>query len=52
MSSRTRDSASGGHSAARVGTVDTTVIPRSTSHRPSSAPAFTSDRGAGTRQAP
>ena len=52
MSSRTLDNASGGHRAANVGTVDTAVIPRSTSHLPSSAPAFTSERGAGTRQAP
>ncbi len=52
MSSRTRSRLSAGHSAARVGTVETTVMPRSTSQGPSSWPARTRERGAGTRQAP
>ena len=52
ISSRTWSSASGGHSAASVGTVDTIVMPCATSHGPRSIPVRTSARGAGTRQAP
>ena len=52
ISSRTASSDSGGHSAASVGTVETTVMPRATSHGPRSMPLRTRDRGAGTRQAP
>ena len=52
MSSRTWSRASSGHSAASVGTVDTTVIRCATSHGPRSMPVRTSARGAGTRQAP
>ena len=52
ISSRTASSASAGHSAASVGTVDTTVMSRDTSHGPRSMPLRTSERGAGTRQAP
>ena len=50
--SRTWSSASSGQSAARVGTVDTTVMRCATSHGPRSIPVRTSERGAGTRQAP
>ena len=52
ISSRTASNASAGHSAASVGTVDTTVMSRATSHGPRSMPLRTSERGAGTRQAP
>ena len=52
ISSRTASNASTGHSAARVGTVDTTVMSWATSHGPRSIPLRTSARGAGTRQAP
>ena len=52
ISSRTASSASAGHSAASVGTVDTTVMSFDTSHGPRSMPLRTSERGAGTRQAP
>ena len=52
MSRRTASSASAGQSAASVGTVDTTVMSRDTSHGPRSIPLRTSERGAGTRQAP
>jgi hypothetical protein len=45
-------SVSGSHSAASVGTVDTTVISCSTSQSPRSAPLLTCERGTGTRQAP
>ena len=41
-----------GQSATRVGTVETTVTSLATSHGPRSTPLRTSDRGAGTRQAP
>ena len=41
-----------GHSAASVGTVETTEMRFSTSQSPRSAPERTSERGAGTRQAP
>ena len=41
-----------GHSAARVGTVETTVTRRLASQPPRSAPARTSARGAGIRQPP
>ena len=43
ISSRTCSSASAGHSAASVGTVETTVMPRATSHGPRSMPVRTSD---------
>ena len=52
ISSRTASSASAGHNAASVGTVDTTVMSRDTSHGPRSMPLRTSERGAGTKQAP
>ena len=52
MSRRTRSSASTGHRATSVGTVDTTVTPLATSHGPRSIPLRTSERGAGTRHAP
>ncbi len=52
ISSRTSFSASAGQSAARVGTVETTVISCSVSHGPRSAPLRTWERGTGTRQAP
>ena len=52
MSRRTASSASAGQSDASVGTVDTTVMSRDTSHGPRSIPLRTSERGAGTRQAP
>ncbi len=52
MSSRTSSSASAGHNAARVGTVDTIVMRCATSHGPRSTPVRTSARGAGTRHAP
>ena len=52
ISSRTCSSASTGHSAASVGTVETTVMRWRTSQRPRSSPLRTSERGAGTRQAP
>ena len=52
MSSRTASSASVGQSDTSVGTVETTVTPLATSHGPRSMPLRTSDRGAGTRQAP
>jgi hypothetical protein len=52
ISSRTSSSASTGHSAASVGTVDTTEMRCSASHPPRSTPLRTSDRSAGTRQAP
>ena len=41
-----------GHSAASVGTVETTEMRFSTSQSPRSVPERTSERGAGTRQAP
>ena len=50
--SRTFSRLAGGQSATRVGTVDTTVIELATSHGPTSTPLRTSERGAGTRQAP
>ena len=50
ISSRTPASDSGGHSATRVGTVETTVTSFATSHGPTSMPLLTSARGAGTRQ--
>ena len=52
MSSRTCSRLAGGQSATSVGTVETTVIELATSHGPTSTPLRTSDRGAGTRQAP
>ena len=52
MSSRTASRASAGHSAASVGTVDTTVMSRDTNHGPRSIPLRTNERGAGTRHAP
>ena len=52
ISSRTSLRASGSHSAASVGTVETTVISCSTSQGPRSAPLRTWERGTGTRQAP
>ncbi len=52
ISSRTSSRASTGHSAASVGTVETTVIRCSASHGPRSTPLRTSERAAGTRQAP
>ncbi len=52
ITSRTCSSASSGHSAASVGTVDTTVIVCAINHGPRSTPVRTSDRGAGTRHAP
>jgi hypothetical protein len=52
MRRRTLSSVSAGQSAASVGTVETTVMPRRESHGPRSIPDFTSERGAGTRQAP
>ncbi|SII95699.1 Uncharacterised protein [Mycobacteroides abscessus subsp. abscessus] len=52
MSSRTASSASAGQSAARVGTVETTVMPREDSQGPRSIPDLTRERGAGTRHAP
>ncbi len=52
ISSRTSLRVSGSHSAARVGTVETTVISCSTSQGPRSAPLRTWERGTGTRQAP
>jgi hypothetical protein len=52
ISSRTSSSASSGHSAASVGTVETIVIRWACSHGPRSTPVRTSARGAGTRQAP
>ena len=52
MSSRTRAKDSGGQSATRVGTVETTVTSFATSHGPTSMPLLTSARGAGTRHAP
>ena len=52
INSRTASSASAGQSAASVGTVDTTVTSRVTSHGPRSIPLRTSDRGAGIRHAP
>jgi len=52
ISSRTFSSDSGGHNAASVGTVDTTVMPRAVNHGPRSTPLRTRERGAGTRQAP
>ena len=45
-------SESGGHTDASVGTVDTAVMRRATSHGPRSTPLRTRARGAGTRQAP
>ncbi len=41
-----------GHNVTSVGTVDTTVMSLATSHGPTSTPLRTSERGAGTRQAP
>ncbi len=41
-----------GHSDTSVGTVETTVTRFATSHGPRSVPLRTSERGAGTRQAP
>src|SRR5689334_4003698 len=52
ISSRTRSNDFVGHSDTRVGTVETTVTSLATSHGPTSTPLRTSDRGAGTRQAP
>ena len=52
INSRTWDNAVGGHSATSVGTVETTVMSLATSQGPTSTPLRTSDRGAGTRQAP
>ena len=52
ISRRTASRASAGHSDARVGTVETMLTSRETSHGPRSMPLRTSDRGAGTRQAP
>ncbi len=52
ISSRTSSSASTGHSAASVGTVETTVMRCSDSHGPRSTPLRTSERAAGTRQPP
>ena len=52
MSKRTSSSASAGQSAASVGTVETMVMRWATSHGPRSTPVRTSERGAGTRQAP
>src|SRR3954447_11459341 len=52
ISSRTVASDSAGHRATRVGTVETTVMSLATSHGPTSTPERTSERGAGTRQAP
>ena len=52
MSRRTFSRDSTGQSAARVGTVDTTVMPCAMSQGPRSMPERTSERGAGTRQAP
>jgi len=52
ISSRTFSIASPGHMAASVGTVETTVMPWRSSHGARSSPERTSERGAGTRQAP
>ena len=52
MSRRTSSSAASGHRVTRVGTVETTVMSLARSHGPRSMPDRTSDRGAGTRQAP
>ena len=47
-----RRATSSSHIDASVGTVETTVTPRCASHGPSSDPARTIDRGAGTSAAP
>ncbi|CAB4884238.1 unannotated protein [freshwater metagenome] len=52
INSRTASSATAGHSDASVGTVETTLMSRETSHGPRSKPDRTRERGAGTRQAP
>ena len=46
--SRTPSRRAGGHSAASVGTVETTVMRCASSHGPRSTPVRTSARGAGT----
>ena len=51
-SRRTPRRESAGHSDASVGTVETTETRRCASHVTSSGPVLTTDRGAGTRQAP
>jgi hypothetical protein len=52
ISRRTSTNDAAGHSATKVGTVETMVIRFATSHGPTSTPDRTRERGAGTRQAP
>ena len=52
ISSRTSRSAESGHRETRVGTVETIEIRFASSQGPTSTPERTSERGAGTRQAP